>query len=141
MISRTEDLENLIKKNYVDLNSRFDSIETSINGILSRLLTLEGQSTVLTNEVKRNTDDISNFGFLCKDLELRIIELERISKIKKCDIKKLEQDLDDQIDRNLRETVVIHGIEGQEKEWEATKILLSTYLEELCEHKQKMMRS
>ena len=48
-------------------------------------------------------------------------------------IKIIEDHLDDQIDRNMRETLIIHGIKGSETSWDATKKLLCSFLEELSE--------
>ena len=39
--------------------------------------------------------------------------------------------LDDQIDRNMRETLVINGVDGNEKTWDETKTILCDLLNEL----------
>ena len=48
-------------------------------------------------------------------------------------IKLLEEQLDNQIDRSMRETLILHGIKGNETSWDATKEMLSSFLEELSE--------
>ena len=45
--------------------------------------------------------------------------------------------LDEQIDRNMRETLFIHGVPGAENSWENTKNKLSAFILELSNHKLK----
>ena len=49
----------------------------------------------------------------------------------------LASQLDDQIDRNMRETLAVHGIGGNEKSWEETRAKLSDYLSELSQEMNK----
>ena len=50
-------------------------------------------------------------------------------------MEKLETLIDEQTDRNMRETLVISGVPGSEKNWEATKCMLAKFLEELSDWK------
>ena len=48
---------------------------------------------------------------------------------------KLTKSLDEQIDRNMRETLIFGGVNGVEKSWEDTKVNLANLLTKLEEKK------
>ena len=64
------------------------------------------------------------------------------SKVLKSNLQQMSEEnqpsalkLDDQIDCNMRETLVIHGVPGTENSWENNRIKLSIFLADLSEQK------
>ena len=53
---------------------------------------------------------------------------------KDIELDQLQNLIDDQTDHNMRETLIISGIEGHDKTWEETRDLLSQKLEEVSEN-------
>ena len=128
-------LESLIVKYNTDLNLRLDTIESSVNGISTRLLVLEKK--VDNNEIKinDNAEEIKASNSEIKALAEKIVLLESLIRVQESEVENLVNKVDEQQDRNMRETLVISGIAGEEKDWEATKKLLCKYLEELSDYK------
>ena len=127
-------LENLILKNNGDIISSLELLDASVNGFSTRLSVLEGQITTAISKINSNSDAIQAISFETNSLEERIAELEKNSISKDLEIRNLEKKIDEQIDRNLRETLVINGVEGRERDWEGTRKQLSIFLEELSDY-------
>ena len=113
------------------INSRLDAIENNIAGISTRLTGIEVQLKDTVNKSQTNTDDIATVNFDLAALKGRMEELNEAAQIKNHEIETLARTLDEQIDRNMRETLIIHGIEGTERTWQETRIKLSKYISEL----------
>ena len=103
-----------------------DTIDASINGSSTSLTTVEEEIKSTIEEVNTNSDGIDANKFVIDD-KCEISNIRNSFKI-------LEDKLDDQIDHNMQETLVIHGIKGTEKTWEETKNLLCGFLKDLSKN-------
>ena len=75
-------------------------------------------------------EDIKILSFDGDALNQRVVDLKKKIKNKDIELDQLQKLIDDQTDCNMRETLIISGIEGHDKTWEETRDLLSRKLEE-----------
>ena len=101
------------------LYERIAQLDENLKIISNRLTINEKEVKEIKTVVNNNKEIISTVQF-----ELPILQES---------IKLLEEQLDNQIDRSMRETLILHGIKGNETSWDATKEMLSSFLEELSE--------
>lgn len=128
-------LESVIIKFNTDINLRLDTIESSLNVVSTRLLVLENQMINSDIKINDNVEEIKATNGQLKDLSEKIVHLKTLMRIQESEMEKLDNKIDEQLDHNMRETLVISGIPGAEKDWEATKKLLARYIEELSDYK------
>ena len=100
-----------------DMTTQFDTICNKINAVSTRLAAVEGDS-------RNNSEKLSNYEASLDSFQSRIATLEY--KLQQQEINMAEQDstidqlhaqVDDQIDRGMRETAIIKGIQGQENSY------------------------
>ena len=70
------------------------------------------------------TEKTDNHGEYITDHRARIRSLE-------AELKKVQDDIDEQVNRNLRNNIVIKNMPGDEKTWEETKTVVAQLLAEL----------
>ena len=115
----TENISHTIKTETKKLYERIAQLDENLKIISNRLTINEKEVKEIKTVVNNNKEIISTVQF-----ELPILQES---------IKLLEEQLDNQIDRSMRETLILHGIKGNETSWDATKEMLSSFLEELSE--------
>ena len=123
-----EDIQLIMENNLKTVIKRLDTIDASINGLSVRLKTVEEEVKSIKDKVNDNTEGINANNFSINDNK------SEINKLKE-NIKNMEDKLDDQIDGNMQETLVVHGIEGNDKSWYETKELLCDVLSKLSKNK------
>ena len=79
-------------------------------------------------------EDIKILSFDGDALNQRVVDLQNKIKNKDIELDQLQNLIDDQTDHNMRETLIISGIEGHDKTWDETRDLLSRKLEEVSEN-------
>ena len=90
---------------------------------------------IIDIKINDNVEEIKATNGQLKDLSEKIVHLKTLMRIQESEMEKLDNKIDEQLDHNMRETLVISGIPGAEKDWEATKKLLARYIEELSDYK------
>lgn len=129
---RVKSLENLIKKISVDIADHRNDFKTSFDKLEQRIESISfqvhEQERLLTNNnarIETNIVDINSNKFEIGNVVVQI------NKLKK-DNDDLNKKLDEQIDRNMRETLIFDGIKGgDERAWANTKHQLATTLTRL----------
>ena len=103
---------------------KLDKVEASMTKLATRLnlvekevLQLEENNSGNNNVIKANTFEIGQHNDVIKQLQK--------------DLEKLPIELDEQTDRNMRETLVIHGVRVAEKSWEETTDVICSHLTEI----------
>ena len=124
----------LIKEGNHEINERLDKTNTSLEGLATRISTIEKE--IEDVKVKTNTiaDDMTSCNVKIGILEEKLSQVEYTIQSKDDEIYTLKKQVEDQIDRGMRETLSINGISGNENTWKETKITLSKYIEELSDN-------
>ena len=91
-------------------------LATRLNLVEKEVLQLKENNSG-NNVIKANTFEIGQHNDVIKQLQK--------------DHEKLSIELDEQTDRNMRETLVIHGVGGAEKSWEETTDVICSHLTEI----------
>ena len=126
-----EKLELLITTLSTEFKDHRSKVELSLNDLLTKI---EGVAErVSTNEaaVKEHEDKITTNIEDIKANKFELDELKNNVKLLQEDNERLAKSLDDQIDRNMRETLIFSGIAGGDTKWEETKKNLAKTLTNL----------
>ena len=113
-----ETLEQLITSLTHEFKEHRSKVELTLNDLLTKI---EGIATrVSTNEaaVKEHEGKINTNIEDIKANKFELVELNNTVKLLQEDNERLAKSLDDQIDRNMRETLIFSGIAGDDKKWE-----------------------
>ena len=116
---------------------QLNKLDTTVKSLSTRLLQSEQDITNIQEKTNSNMDDILLTRNDMADLADNIESLQNNLKQITVENQILSLKLDEQIDRNMRETLVIHGVPGAENSWENTKNKLSAFISELSNHKLK----
>ena len=107
-----------------DVKSSLEGLSTKIDDVLVRVTVNEAAIKEHEAKIVVNIDDIKTNTFELGELKKTVQQLEQ-------DNERLAKSLDDQIDRNMRETLIFSGIGGTNESWEQTKENLASTLEKL----------
>ena len=117
-------LSNDFKEHRAHMKTSLDEVTTKIDDIKTRLTANEKIISEHNIKIHVNIDDIKTNKFEISELSNTIKQLEKDNEM-------LANSLDEQIDRNMRETLIFSGIGGTEKTWDETKKTLAKTLESL----------
>ena len=106
------------------MKSTLDELVKKIDGITTRVSANEEAIKEHNSKVHMNIDDIKTNKYEISELKDTIKKLER-------DNETFSKSLDEQIDRNMRETLIFSGIGGSDKAWDDTKNILADTLTKL----------
>ena len=116
-----ENLERLVntlvdefKQHSTKVETSLADLTTKVEGISKRVAVIEAFIKEHEEKVNTNADDIKANKFELNELRNSIQSLQEENE-------RLTKSLDNQIDRNMRETLIFSGIAGAEKTWEETK--------------------
>ena len=115
---------NSIRTETEKINTTISSLANTVEKLANRVLLVEKNNIENNDNIVTNIEDIAAANYAITDLNEKIKTMET-------EHSKLVLKLDDQIDRNMRETLVINGVDGNEKTWEETKTKLCSLLVEL----------
>ena len=114
-------LTNEFKAHRAEMQASIKNFEDKLVGLTSRVSANEKD---LQNYIEK-TDTITVDVLANKNT---IADLSDSIGMLKAENEKLAKGLDEQIDRNMRETVIVGGVTGSEKSWEETKAKLAETL-------------
>lgn len=117
-----------IKLETEKINDTISVLSTTVQNLATRVTAIEQVNLNTTDKIYTNTNDIANASFEIKNLADSMHRLQN-------EYEKLNMSLDNQIDRGMRETLIINGIPGKEKIWEETKNILANTLETIDDSK------
>ena len=117
-------LQRTFQEENAKLVIKLENVESSVTKLATRLnlvekevLELKAKTSGNCNDIKVNTYEKDQHNDAIKGLQ--------------SDLEKLSIELDEQTDRNMRETLVIHGVGGAETSWEDTTDVLCNYLSDI----------
>ena len=117
-----------VKEHRNDMKTSIKNIEEKISNISLRVSANEKDLKNFAGKTETNIEDI-----LANKNEIETLK-DSVEALRN-DNAKLTKSLDDQIDRNMRETLIFGGVNGVEKSWEETKTNLAKLLTKLEEKK------
>ena len=134
MMATIQEIEAIINKLETKLTEEISkTIKAETDKLHQRITQLDDKLKLMSNRITQNEKDVKDIINAVNDNQEAISSAQFEIRNLQESVKILEDQLDDQIDRNMRETLIIHGIKGTETLWDATKKLLCSFLEELSE--------
>ena len=125
------ELSNDLKSHRSEMKTSINNLEEKIDGIATRISVAEKKlencevkTNTNTEDIKANNEDILANKETNDNLKTLLASLQKENET-------LANDLDDQIDRQMRETLMIDGVPGNERAWCDTKRHLAQYLSDI----------
>ena len=124
VITLLNELTTEFRTQFIEVKNSIKSLGTQIEGISVRVTANENAIKEHSEKIHTNIDDIKTNKHELDNLVNKVNKLEE-------DNVRLAKSLDEQIDRNMRETLIFTGISGSEKSWDETKNKLAQTLAKL----------
>ena len=133
----------LLKSNLDSINKRHDELEQNFTASITKINNkLENIEESINTHINNNMTEIQSVKKMCvqNSQELTVFKEQKIATIdnalsnQQIEIEELKKQLDDQTNRNLRNTLIIKGVpqETSEISWDDTIKVLSTTLNKHC---------
>ena len=124
LLSKQETIDSI--KTETKINATISNLTSTVEKLATRVAYVERNCTEHDTRITANNESIEPLDFELNELKTEIHSLKSTNS-------RLDAEVDEQIDRSMRETLIINCVDGFEKTWEETKTKLCQLLIELSD--------